>query len=143
MPKTQAPWPLSTPRSNKQRNKANDARKFDSKSARRGVAVSPTIEALRSPFAGHHPETEMVCAPELTLAESEQLLDWLENNGYLDNRISYDPYKGFTVEYVAGHGCGVIHPAGASAFVVHSEPRGNIVPHSTPAVAVPRKVVLQ
>jgi hypothetical protein len=35
----------------------------------------------------------------LTKSQAEDLLDWLEANGYRDRQISYLPGKGFSVSY--------------------------------------------
>jgi hypothetical protein len=35
----------------------------------------------------------------LTKSQAEDLLDWLEANGYQDFRLSYTPGEGFSVSY--------------------------------------------
>jgi hypothetical protein len=35
----------------------------------------------------------------LTRAEAEQVLDWLEANGYQDRELSFQPEKGFRVRW--------------------------------------------
>jgi hypothetical protein len=38
----------------------------------------------------------------LSKSQAEQLLDWLEANGYRDYDLAYSPGKAFTVSYAGG-----------------------------------------
>jgi hypothetical protein len=40
----------------------------------------------------------------LNKTETEDLLDWLEGNGYKVRELSYDPGRGFSVQYQEGQG---------------------------------------
>jgi CheY-like chemotaxis protein len=47
-------------------------------------------------------DPDAACVSGLTKTEAEELLDWLEANGYAPGELSYRPWEGFGVRYTAG-----------------------------------------
>jgi hypothetical protein len=59
------------------------------------------VAAIRSALLAR-PRLNTIRVSGLTKAEAEELLDWLEANGYLGSQLAYAADGGFTVSYAAG-----------------------------------------
>jgi hypothetical protein len=72
--------------------------------------MSRTFVAVGSPDAGVaaiwrallvRPQLEAIRVTGLTKAEAQELLDWLEANGYTGSQLDYTAETGFAVHYRA------------------------------------------
>jgi len=62
----------------------------------RGIRPGAPTTGISLPPAQRQPSMRVA---GLTKSQAEELLDWLEANGYRDYHLSYTADKGFTVHY--------------------------------------------
>ena len=65
-----------------------------------GQGVLAGASLLGRSLAGVQQQSQRVAG--LTKSQAEDLLDWLEANGYRDCHVAYTPGKGFAVSYTDG-----------------------------------------